>query len=89
MVSKTFNRAQAKAYREEQMRLREDEAHKKNVRDELEVLRVFREYMQRRRPTTTTLGCLIAAVDAYVEQLTGDPSALWASSVDIKRWWDE
>ena len=88
-MSKTFNRAQAKAYREEQMRLRQDEEHKKNVRAELEVLGTFRHYMQRQRLTTTTLGCLIGAVDAYVEQLTGDFHALWSSSVDIKRWWDE
>lgn len=66
-----------------------DEQHKKNVREELQVLGTFREYMQRRRPTTTALKCLIAAVDAYAEQLTGNSDALWASSVDIKRWWDE
>jgi hypothetical protein len=59
------------------------------VREELAVLNTFREYMQRRRPTATTLGCLIAAVDAYVEQLTGDFHALWANSVDTERWWDE
>lgn len=88
-MSKTANRAQARAYLEERQRLREDEQHKKNVREELQVLGTFREYMQRRRPSTTTLGCLIAAVDAYVEQLSGDMHALWAGSVDIKRWWDE
>ncbi|MBR0849992.1 hypothetical protein JQ543_19725 [Bradyrhizobium diazoefficiens] len=88
-MSKAFNRAQAKAYIEERQRLQQDEQHKKNVREELAVLRTFREYMQRNRPTSTTLGSLIAAVDAYVEQLTGDPHTLWASSADIKHWWDE
>lgn len=63
-----------------------DEEHKKNVREELQVLGTFREYMQRRRPSTTTLGCPIAAVDAYAEQLTGDFHAPWPSSVDVKRW---
>ncbi|MGY4295147.1 hypothetical protein ACVWXN_003242 [Bradyrhizobium sp. i1.4.4] len=87
-MSKTFNRAQSKAYLEERRKLQQDEQHK-NVREELAVLGDFRNYMQRKRPTATTLGCLIAAVDAYVEQLTGDMHALWASSVDIKRWWDE
>jgi hypothetical protein len=65
------------------------EERKKHVREELAVLGNFRDYMQRKRPTTTTLGCLIGAVDAYVEQLTGDIHALWAGSVDRKHWWDE
>jgi hypothetical protein len=89
VVSKSVNRAQAKAFVEERRRLQEDEQHKKNVREELAVIETFRNYTQRKRPTATTLGCLIAAVDAYVEQLTGDMHALWASSVDLKRWWDE
>lgn len=55
-MSKTFNRTQAKAYREERMRLQQNE-----VRKELAVLGQFRQYMQRERPTATTLGCLIAA----------------------------
>lgn len=49
----------------------------------------FRQYMQRERPTTTTIGCLVAAVDAYCVQLTGDMHALWAGSADTNRWWDE
>ncbi|MDN3273351.1 hypothetical protein QWJ07_03790 [Frankia sp. RB7] len=88
-MSKTANRAAAKAYREERLRLQEDEQHKKNVREEIQVLGTFREYMQRRRPTTTTLGCLIAAIDAYAEQLTGNSDALWAGTRDTKHWWDE
>lgn len=88
-MSKTFNRAQAKAYRDEILRLRQDEEHKKNVREELKVLGTFREYMLRRRPTNTTLGCLIAAVDAYAEQLTGNSDALWSGTVATKRWWNE
>ena len=88
-MSKTSNRAQAKAYRGERLKLRQDEEHKKHVREELQVLGTFREYMQRRRPTTTTLGCLIAAIGAYAEQLTGNSDALWSSAVDTQRWWDE
>lgn len=87
-MSKTFNRSQAKAYREERRQLEQDEQHKRNVRTELQVLGRFRDYMQRERPTTTTLGCLIGAVDAYVEQLTGSLHALWAGSRDAKNWWD-
>lgn len=88
-MSKIFNRAQAKAYQDERLKLRQDEEHKKHVREELQVLGTFREYVQRRRPTTTTLGCLIAAVDAYAEQLTANSDALWSSAVDTKRWWEE
>jgi hypothetical protein len=88
-VSKTFNRAQAKAYRDERRQLQEDEQYKKNVRVELQVLSEFRDYMQCRRPTGTTLGCLIGAIDAYAEQLTGDIHALWAGSRNAKHWWDE
>ncbi|WP_441252586.1 hypothetical protein AB8A28_21370 [Tardiphaga sp. 71_E8_N1_1] len=88
-MSKTFNRAQAKAYREEYLQLQQDDQHKRNVRAELQVLGRFRDYMQRERPTTTTLGCLIAAVDAYAEQLTGSPHALRAGSRDAKNSWDE
>jgi hypothetical protein len=88
-VNKSFNRAQAKAYMQDRLQRERDEAHKKNVRAELEVLGRFRNYMQRERPTNTTLGCLIAAVDAYAEQLTGDMHALWAGARDTKHWWDE
>jgi hypothetical protein len=45
--------------------------------------------MQQERPTSTTLGCLIEAVDAYAEQLTGMKHALWAGSRDTKNGWDE
>jgi hypothetical protein len=89
VVSKAFNRAQAKAYQDERREREQDEQHKRNVRAELQVLRRFRDYMQRERPTATTLGCLIGAVDAYAEQLTGNPHALWAGSRDAKNWWDE
>lgn len=53
------------------------------------MLRGFREYMMRKRPTTTTLGCLIEAIDAYAEQLTGSKYALWAGASDVQNWWDE
>ena len=83
-MTKSFNRAQGKAYREERQQRERDEDHKKNVRAELKVPGDFRHYMQRERPTHTTLGCLIAAVDAYAEQLTGDMHALWAGSANTK-----
>jgi hypothetical protein len=89
VVSKTFNRAQAKAYQDERRQREQDEQHKRNVRAELEVLSTFRTYMQRERPTATTLGCLIGAIDAYAEQLTGSSHALWAGSRDARNWWDE
>lgn len=88
-MTKSFNRAQGKAYVEDRLKRKREEEHKKNVRAELEVLGHFRHYMQRERPTSTTLGCLIAAVDAYVEQLTGDMHALWEGPVGVKHWWDE
>ncbi len=88
-MSKSFNRARGKAYRDERFQRERDEERKKHVRAELKVLGDFRHYMQRERPTNTTLGCLIAAVDAYAEQLTGDAHALWAGSVGVRHWWDE
>lgn len=88
-MSKSFNRAAAKAYMEQRRESERTEQHKKNVRAELEVLRDFRNYMENKRPTQTTLGCLLAAIDAYVEQLTGNKHALWAGSRDYKQWWDE
>ncbi|MEI9923072.1 MAG: hypothetical protein WDN50_05620 [Bradyrhizobium sp.] len=57
-----------------------------HIRAEIERMRI---HMQRERPTSTTLGCLIAAIDAYAEQLTGTKDALWAGTRDTKRWWDE
>ena len=77
-MSKTLTRAAARAFRDERRKRESDELHKKNVRVEMEVLAVFRDYMQSKRPTETKLGCLIGAIDAYAEQLLGDKDALWS-----------
>lgn len=85
-MSKTFNRAFAKAYRDEQREKELDERHKRDVRAELAVM----DYMEKERPTPTTLGCLLGAIDTYVEQLTGDKYALWqGDSAYRKRCWEE
>ncbi|WP_426413465.1 hypothetical protein [Bradyrhizobium ganzhouense] len=81
-MTKAENRAAAKAYHLERMRKLDEEARAKAVEAELVELDRLRRYLIRER----TLGCgrpLIDAIDDYVEQLTGDRTALHAKPSNI------
>ena len=81
-MTKAENRAAAKAWHEERQRQRDAEWRAKAVEAELVELDRLRRYLIRER----TLGYvrpLIDAIDDYVEQVTGDRTALHAKSSSI------
>lgn len=74
-MTKAENRAAAKAWHEDRMRQRAAEARTEAVKAELVELDRLRSYLIKNR----TLGHarpLIEAIDDYVEQITGDRTAL-------------
>lgn len=74
-MTKTENRAAAKAWHEERMRQRAAEARAEAVKEELIELERLRSYLIK----NGTLGHarpLIDAIDDYVEQITGNRTAL-------------
>jgi hypothetical protein len=78
-MTKAENRAAAKAYHQERMRQRDEEARAKAIETELVELDRLRSYLIKNR----TLGYtppLIDAIDDYVEQITGDRTALHAKN---------
>jgi hypothetical protein len=81
-MTKAENRAAARAWRDERMRKRDEEARAKAVELELVELDRLRRYLIRERTLGHT-SPLIHAIDDYVEQITGDRTALHAKSAPI------
>ncbi|MBK3663468.1 hypothetical protein JJE66_19865 [Bradyrhizobium diazoefficiens] len=80
-MTKAENRAAAKAWHDERMRQRGAEARAEAVKAELVELDRFRRYLMQSRIGHTQP--LIDAIDDYVEQITGDRTALHAKSWSI------
>jgi hypothetical protein len=81
-MTKAENRAAAQAWHEERRRQRDTEWRAKAVEAGLVELDRLRRYLVRER-TLGHVRPLIEAIDDYVEQITGDRTALHAKSSSI------
>jgi hypothetical protein len=77
-MTKTENRAAAKAYRQEVDRKRAAEWHALQVAEDLEQLRILQDYLIFKRKAHIPRDALTSAIDDYVEKLTGDRTKLHA-----------
>lgn len=77
-MTKTENRAAAKAYHQEREQQRREETRAIAVAADLEQLRILRDYLIFRSKAREPAAELIAAIDDYVEKLTGDRTRLHA-----------
>ena len=75
-MTKTENRAAAKAFREEQERKRREEARAEAVQADLAELAKLRNYLIFHAKADVPAQALIDAIDDHVEKLTGDRRAL-------------
>jgi hypothetical protein len=82
-MTKTENRAAAKAYQQEEERKRREEAHAANVAADLEQLRILRDYLIFKAKVRIPDDDLRKAIDDYVEKLTGDRRTLHAQNHSI------
>jgi hypothetical protein len=82
-MTKTENRAAAKAYHQERMQKRRAEAHAIDVAADLEELRRLRHYLIFDRKVLLPYNDLTHAIDDYVERLTGDRRTLHAPGHSI------
>jgi hypothetical protein len=81
-MTKAENRAAARAYRQEKMREMDERIRAARVEADLVELERLRGYPIRERMAGHTQS-LIVAIDDYVEQITGDRTALHAKSAPI------
>jgi hypothetical protein len=81
-MTKAENRAAAKAYHQERMRKRDEAAEAERVQADLAELDRLRRYLifgtQSRRAGNREK--LMAAIDDYVEEMTGDRTSLHAKN---------
>lgn len=82
-MTKTENRAAAKAFHREQDRQRREESQAEATAADLEELRKLRDYLIFKARSGVPAQALIAAIDDHVEKLTGDRTALHAKSSSI------
>jgi hypothetical protein len=83
-MTKAENRAAAKACNKEWDRQRREAAHAEAAQADLDELRRLRDYLIfRRRALGADRDALMCAIDDYVEQPTGDRTALHARSSPI------
>jgi hypothetical protein len=82
-MTKTENRAAAKAYQQERMQKHREEAHALAVAADLEQLRILRDYLIFRTKARAPVRELLDAIDDYVAKLTGDRRALHAPNHSI------
>jgi hypothetical protein len=75
-MTKTENRAAAKACQQEKERKWREEAHAANVAADLEQLRILRDYPIFRAKVRIPHDDLRKAIDDHAEKLTGDRTAL-------------
>ncbi len=75
-MTKSENRAAAKAYQEEKQCRWREEAHAAAVAADLEQLATLRKYLIFDRKAGASADSLIKAIDDYAEKLTGDRRAL-------------
>ena len=77
-MTKTENRAAAKAYHQEREQRRREQAHAIAVAADLDQLRLLRDYLIFHTQAHVPAHDLITAIDDYVEKLTGDRTMLHA-----------
>jgi hypothetical protein len=77
-MTKTENRAAAKAYHQERMQRHREEAHAIAAAADLEELARIRHYLIFKTKVRIPYQDLTRAIDDYVEKLTGDRTALHA-----------
>jgi methylmalonyl-CoA mutase N-terminal domain/subunit len=82
-MTKVENRAAAKAYQQEKLQRWREEAHAQAVAADLEELRRIRDHLIFRKKAGVPHLELTAAIDDYVEQLTGDRTKLHAPHQSI------
>lgn len=82
-MTKTENRAAAKVFREEQESKRREAARQEAIKADLEHLEALRNYLISKRRSDVAADALIAAIDDYVEKLTGDRTTLHATHHSI------
>jgi hypothetical protein len=83
-MTKAENRAAAKAWHEERMRQRDEEARAQAVAADLAELRRLRHYLIfGRKDLRADRQKLMTAIDDYVGEMTGDRTALHAKSSPI------
>jgi CRISPR/Cas system CSM-associated protein Csm2 small subunit len=82
-MTKSENRAAAKAHAEERERQREEAARLEAVKADLEQLAALRNYLIFRKRSREPAEELIKAIDDYVEKLTGDRRTLHAQNHSI------
>jgi hypothetical protein len=82
-MTKTENRAAAKAYQQERMQKHREEAHALAVKADLEQLRILRDYLIFRSKAREPARELLDAIDEYAGKLTGDRQALHAPNHSI------
>jgi hypothetical protein len=75
-MTKTENRAAAKAYRQEVDRERAVEWHALRVAKDLEQLRILRDHLIFKRKVHIPRDALTRAIDDYVEKLAGNCTKL-------------
>lgn len=75
-MTKTENRAAAKAYHQERMQRLRREWRDQAVAADLEQLRILRDYLIFHTKAREPARDLLDAIDNYVERLTGDRTAL-------------
>ncbi|UGX98514.1 hypothetical protein G6321_00026695 [Bradyrhizobium barranii subsp. barranii] len=80
-MTKAENRTAARAYHQERLRQRDDEARAAAVAADLDELSRLRNYLIfKRRAHGADAEKLQSAIDDYAEQLTGDRTALHAKN---------
>jgi hypothetical protein len=82
-MTKAENRAAAKAYIQERDRRRREEWHAQKVAEDLEQLRILRNYLIFKRKVCIPYDDLTEAIDDYVEKLTGDRRILHGQNHSI------
>jgi hypothetical protein len=86
-MTKTENRAAARAYAAEKRRRFDEERDRAGRAADMEALRVIRHYLIFEAKTREGLGRdrLITAIDDYAGEITGDRTALHAKPASIGR----
>jgi hypothetical protein len=82
-MTKSENRAAAKAYHRERMQRHREEAHAQAIAADLEELRRIRHYLIFDKKAGVPHQDLTKAIDDYVERLTGDRRTLHAPNHSI------
>lgn len=82
-MTKSENRAAAKAHHEQRERERQELARQDAAKADLERLAELRSYLITRRRSHEDPTDLISAIDDYVEKLTGDRTTLHSKSHSI------